>query len=655
MSDLDNENILLKSNIYTQIKDNSSSRKNIIFSIIILIILIFVFLIIFLLIKLLKFIFIKDEISYWKPKGDKLKTKWGQNLNARKAWTEYPRPQLERKEWLNLNGIWSYTIGRINHPKPEKIDGKILIPFPLESSLSGVMRTISDIEIIWYEKDIEIPKKWNEKKILIHFGAVDWKCELFINNIENKIGEHEGGYSPFYFDITQYLNKKGKNKIILKVLDPTNRGYQPVGKQVNYPKAIWYTSVSGIWQTVWIEPVEQYYITNLEVNNKFDNKEIKITFKLNSDILLPLNLTLEYKNKIIVKANGKSNQEISIKIPDEDFHPWSPSEPNLYNIKADLLSGKGNIYDSVLSYTAIRKIESLNDTNGYLRIYLNNEPIFNMGTLDQGYWPDGLYTPPSEEAMIFDIKKLKELGFNSIRKHLKVEPNRYYYQCDKIGMLVWQDMPSSDMRKTYLNNRKINGGKDRKRSEESKANFYHEWGDIIDNLKFFQSIIVWVQFNLAWGQFDTEKVANFTREKDPSRLIDSASGGNYRICGNFLDVHGNPSPRQHLKVNNLINIQGTYGGLKLEIKGHTWRNNLNNEEISYDKQIKENSNIYEEYINKLIEFIKTGFSAAFFIQTTDIEYELNGLLTYDREILKINGTLIKSANEKIIESLKYAI
>jgi len=642
-----------ESNHYMNYKRPSKIKKVcILFIIFIFIVIILVFSI--LILKLLKFNGYKNEEEEvekeewnWYPKGKKIKTRWGKNLNPEKVWQEYPRPQLERKEWLNLNGPWLYSISQSNDSTPENYDGKILIPFPLESSLSGVMRNFTENQTLWYEKIINIPKKWRKKNILLHFGAVDWKCELFFNDF--KIGEHIGGYSAFYFNITKYI-KKGKNKIVLKVIDKTDKNYQPVGKQNSTAEKIWYTPVSGIWQTVWLEPVNEYYIKQIETNNDFDNKEIRIKFIINSNIKLKIYFTLLYENKAIGSYYGETNEIISVRIPDEDFHPWSPSNPNLYNIKAKLYSKYYYLYDSIISYVIIRKIESKRDSNGYLRIYLNNKPLFNMGTLDQGYWPDGLYTPPSEEAMIYDIKKLKDLGFNTIRKHIKIESYRYYYQCDKIGMLLWQDMPSGDIRGSTWNYTDINGGQDRNRTKASKQNYYKEWGEIIENLKFFQCIIIWVPFNEGWGQFDTEKVVNFTKKQDPSRLINSASGGNYRICGDFLDLHNYPEPDQYLMETNLINVLGEYGGLALEIKNHTWEGDNWGYEELIDKD--ELTYYYKEFIDMLIDYVKTGFSAAIFTQTTDVETEINGLITYDREVIKINENEITKYNKKVIDSLK---
>jgi len=582
----------------------------------------------------------------WQPAGNKIKTKWGNNLNQNNIWNEYPRPQLERKDWINLNGLWSYSITNENALKPGNLYEKILVPFSLESSLSGVMKNLNEKEILWYYREFKIPENWKNKNILLHFNAVDWKCELFIN--DTKIGEHIGGYSEFYFDITNKL-LEGKNKILLKVFDPSDKGYQPVGKQSLNPNGIWYTSISGIWQTVWLEPVSEKYIEKIEINNDFDNKEIKINCKLNKDENLPLKVGLLYNEKEFMKIKGNSNSDIVFKIPEEYFHPWSPNEPNIYRIKAELFDNEDKIIDSIESYTTIRKIEQRKDENGYYRIYLNNNKIFNMGVLDQGYWPDGLYTPPSEEAMIYDINKLKELGFNTIRKHVKIEPYRYYYYCDKIGMLIWQDMPSGDRQENKWEHHQLNAGDDVKRSDESKNNYYQEWSEIINNLKFFQCIIIWVPFNEAWGQFDTEKVVEFTNKQDPTRLINSASGGNHRNCGNFLDLHNYPEPSQYLKVDNLINILGEFGGLGLDIKGHTWKDD--NWGYKTFKTKEEVTEKYEEYINLIINSFK-GFSAAIYTQTTDVETEINGLITYDRSEIKVDKGRIKAANEKIINSLK---
>ena len=590
----------------------------------------------------------KSEWNY-KPAGDKIKTRWAYNLDPYKVWQEYPRPQLQREDWINLNGPWKYSIRTSSSSFPDYYDGFILVPFPIESSLSGVMKTFNNNDVLWYEKEIEIPKKWKGKHILLNFGAVDWKCELFMNKI--KVGEHIGGYSYFYFDITNYLNK-GKNEIILKVIDPSDDSYQPRGKQTLNPEKIWYTSSSGIWQTVWLEPVNENYIEKLEINNDYDNQEIKILFKVanNNNNELTIAYSVKFNDKLVGEHKGKINEYIPIKLSNEDFKPWSPSEPNIYLIEAKLLSHSGDVLDKITSYTTIRKIESKKDKKGILRIFLNNKPLFNLGTLDQGFWPDGLYTPPSEEAMLYDINQLKNLGFNTIRKHVKVESFRYYYQCDKIGIMIWQDMPSGNINGFRGWDRKnINGGSDTQRTQESKDNYYKEWGDIIENLKFFQCIIVWVPFNEAWGQFDTLNVVEFTKNKDNSRLINAASGGNHRICGNFLDLHSYPNPIYFLNYDKLINVFGEFGGLGLKIRNHMWTENNWGYVVLSDK--KEVTKTFIKYIKFLIELAPKGISAAIYTQTTDVEAEINGLITYDRYEIKVSDE-IKLYNQELISILK---
>ena len=589
----------------------------------------------------------KEDQWNWQPQGNRIKTRWGKSLDPKNVWPEYPRPQLQRKEWVNLNGEWSYSIRSRDSIKPNIHDGKILVPFPIESSLSGVMKNVTENDAIWYEKEIDIPKEWIGKKIMINFGAVDWKCILYVN--DNKVGEHTGGYTYFYFEISKYI-QEGKNTITVYVWDPTDRSFIPVGKQTMNPQGIWYTPSSGIWQTVWLEPLNEIYIQNLTVNNNFDQKSINIAVKANTNVKLNVNLTLFYQGKKIQSITGDTTKELSIVLSEGDFHPWSPSSPCLYDIQIELHSIYNILYDTITTYTAIRKIESKRHTDGELRIFLNNQVLFNMGTLDQGFWPDGLHSPPSEEAMIFDILKLKELGFNTIRKHIKVEPFRYYYQCDKIGMLVWQDMPAGDIAGSSWDPNKIDGGADKQRTDESKNNYYTEWGDIINNLKFFQSIIIWIPFNEAWGQFETERAVDFTREKDSSRLINAASGGNHRICGNFLDLHHYPEPSQFLYHENLTNVLGEYGGVGLEIKGHTW----NEENWAYIqvKTSEELTNNFKTYAEGITKLFPKGFGGAIYTQTTDVESEINGLITYDREVVKILPNGAKEANEKVIQSLK---
>ena len=589
----------------------------------------------------------------WKPAGDRIKTQWGIDLNPKKVWQEYPRPQIERKEWMNLNGPWKYAIRNKDELDPDEYDGYILVPFPLESSLSGVMKNLSATDIIIYEKTVTIPKEWEGKQIVLNFGAVDWKCEVFINKL--KVGEHTGGYSYFYFDITDYI-KGSQFNITLRVQDVTDTyyldwgKYQPVGKQTITPSGIWYTPASGIWQTVWLEPVNIHHIERVDINNNFDDKEIKITFRGANNFKLPLECNVKYNDKIVGSGKGLSNEEIRINVTD-NFHPWSPSEPNLYIIEAILKADNGDILDNITSYTAIRKIESRElPGTGNHTIYLNNKPLFSLGPLDQGYWPDGIYTPPSEEAMLFDIKTMKNLGFNTLRKHAKTESFRYYYQCDKLGMLVWQDMPHGNLDGSgSWNDSDINLGSDTVRTPQSKDNYYKEWEGIIQNLKFFQSIIIWTPFNEAWGQFDTEAVVDYTKARDSSRLINAASGGNHRLCGNFIDKHSYPGPSYPLNDYGLIKVVGEYGGMGLEIKNHTWKkDNWAYYVVNNSEELTGNYTLFIGTLKNLVSQKK--ISGAIYTQVTDVEGEINGLVTYDRKIVKIYDR-IKKDNEELIASL----
>lgn len=591
-----------------------------------------------------------EEEKNWKPAGDRIKTKWGKKLEPSKVWQEYPRPQMAREKWTNLNGFWDYFICSKGEMKPDIPDGKILVPFPIESSLSGIMRVLTEKEELWYEKKVIIKNEWrNKSHILLHFGAVDYITEVFVNY--NKVGEHIGGYSPFYFDIIDFIDfSKNDFFITIKVFDPTDKGYQAVGKQTLTPGSIWYTSISGIWQTVWIESMNDNYIKNIDIKSDFDKKQILLKAELNSELELPLSIKVYYKdNTIYDNERQKSNTDIIIQLKNDNFYPWSPDEPNLYNIEISV-SNENGIVDSIKTYTAIRKIAAERDSNGILRYKLNNKVLFHIGPLDQGYFPDGLYTPPSEEAMIFDIQKIKDLGFNTIRKHAKVENARYYYYCDKIGIMVWQDMPAGDIAGSNWDPSKIGGGSDKKRTEESKNNYYHEWEEIINFGKFFPCIVVWTPFNEGWGQFDTEIVANFTKEKDPTRLINSASGGNHRICGDILDIHSYPSPIYTIHYDGEINVLGEYGGLGLEIKGHTWKDDnwgyvvyKSKDEITY---------YYSEFAKTLEDLAQEGYAAAIYTQTTDCESEINGLITYDREEIKVIEDKVKEANINLINSIK---
>lgn len=610
----------------------------------------------------------------WKPAGDKIKTQWAAKVNPANPLPEYPRPQLVRAEWQNLNGLWNYAITPAE-AKTFKSEGQILVPFAVESSLSGVGRMVGKQNALWYERTFTVPKAWNGRDILLHFGAVDWQSELWVNG--QKVGTHTGGYTPFSYNITPYLKKGGKQTLRLRVWDASDNSYQPRGKQVATPMGIWYTPVTGIWQTVWMEPVGKSYIENYYIVSDVDHGKMNVSVDLKgadagSEVKIDvLEGGIGYNpekpsTRVIASATAQAGKA-EISIPDAKL--WSPDSPYLYGIKVTLSKG-GKVVDQVNGYTAMRKISKQKDDspNHYNRMALNNKVLFEFGPLDQGWWPDGLYTAPTDEALKFDIAKTKDFGFNMIRKHIKVEPARWYFYCDQLGMLVWQDMPSiADHSGRVLASRdpeiaKVQhnkwssdsflGGTDCPIPNEWKQNYYKEWGEIIAALKNFQCIVVWVPFNEAWGQFDTPKAVEFTRKQDPTRLINESSGGNYSLSGDILDAHHYPCPAMNVFEGKMINVLGEYGGIGYPVPGHLWKQDQN---WGYGK-VKENGqqvlDQYKEFADMLKVFIKTGCSAAVYTQTTDVEVEVNGLMTYDRAVIKINEAQIRDINQSVIKSLK---
>ena len=474
----------------------------------------------------------------WAPVGDRIITVWGENLDPADVLPEYPRPQMVREQWVNLNGLWEYAIAPIE-AVPEEMDGHILVPFAVESALSGVGRAVTENDALWYSREITIPKDWDGQRIILHFGAVDWKAEVYVD--DRFVGEHTGGYTPFSFDITDALGKGRRHTLKVKVTDSTDKWYQPHGKQVSDPRGIWYTAVTGIWQTVWMEPVPSSSINSYYAVSDIDSGTLAVSVDAALAEGDNVEVVLLADGVPVVEAEGR---EVILHVPDMKL--WSPSDPYLYDIEIKVVSD-GAIVDSVKGYAAMRKISYARDEDGHKRMLLNNKPLFQYGPLDQGWWPDGLYTAPSDEALAFDIEKTKEMGFNLIRKHVKVEPARWYWHCDRLGMLVWQDMPSTTYGDNKWGNHAYDTGTDSKITQEGKDNYYSEWGEIIQDFKVFPCIVSWVPFNEAWGQFDTEAVVQFTRAQDPTRLINYASGGNFERCsGDILDLHNYPHPEMYL-------------------------------------------------------------------------------------------------------------
>lgn len=580
----------------------------------------------------------------WKPAGDKIKTKWAEQVDVNSVLPEYPRPILEREEWKNLNGLWDYSIQAVGQEKPSKSDGKILVPFPVESSLSGVMKRVGHENELWYETNFDVPGNWDGKNIILHFGAVDWKTEIWINDI--KVGSHTGGYTPFSFDITPFLGDASQ-KLVVKVWDPTSEGPQPRGKQVKDPEGIWYTPVTGIWQTVWLEPVSAKHIENIRTTPDIDKQLVKIDPVLKDaaygDII---EVTIKDGDKVL--SVSKANATEALEIPITKQKLWSPESPLLYRMTVKLISG-GNAVDQVESYFAMRKISKKRDEKGIIRMQLNNEDYFQFGPLDQGWWPDGLYTAPSDEALKYDIVKTKELGFNMIRKHVKVEPARWYTHCDELGILVWQDMPNGDDAPIWQN-KKYFDANELQRSAESEAIYRKEWKEIMDYLYSYPSIVVWVPFNEAWGQFKTVEITEWTANYDPSRLINSASGGNHFQTGDILDLHNYPGPEMYLYDANRVNVLGEYGGIGLPLEGHLWKTDNNWGYVKF-KNSKQTTDQYITYGKELIELVKSGFSGAIYTQTTDVEGEVNGFMTYDRKVDKMDIDKVRAINEQIINAI----
>lgn len=578
-----------------------------------------------------------QESYAWRPIGDKIKSPWAENVDAANPLPEYPRPQLVRAHWQNLNGLWDYAIvaGKLG-AAPINYEGKLLVPYAVESALSGVGKTVSKDSSLWYRQTVTIDKEIRKQRVLLHFGAVDWQCDVYVNG--RKAGSHEGGYDPFSFDITPYLAKGAQQEIVVGVWDPTNKGPQPNGKQVVRPHGIWYTPVTGIWQTVWLEGVPETHIAATKHTPDIDQGTLSVQTTVEGATDGDQVRVSAWKDgSKIAEETVVAGTEATLKIANAQL--WSPASPSLYDLKVAVLR-KGKVVDEVGSYFAMRKISMGKDANGIQRMLLNNEFVFQYGPLDQGWWPDGLYTAPTDEALRFDVEKTKAMGFNMIRKHIKVEPARWYYHCDQLGILVWQDMPSGDLGGNHWDMRPgITSGRqhDKDRSAESEAIYRKEWKAIMDALHNFPSIVVWVPFNEAWGQFKTREITEWTMAYDASRLVNSASGGNFFPTGHIMDIHNYPDavmPRSELYGSKQILVLGEFGGLGLPIEGHTWQDKDNWGYQSF-KNVDELKRRYSGLVDDLARLIPMGLSAAVYTQTTDVEIETNGLMTYDREVVKM--------------------
>ncbi|MBR4147200.1 MAG: beta-galactosidase [Bacteroidales bacterium] len=584
-------------------------------------------------------------MAQFAPAGDKIKTKWAEEVNPENVLPEYPRPLMTRSAWQNLNGLWNYAITAKDAGTPVTFDGDILVPFCIESSLSGVQKIVGADKVLWYQRDFAVPKAWKGQRVLLHFGAVDWKADVWVNGV--KVGSHTGGYTPFSFDITQALNGKS-NSLVVRVWDPTDDSYIPHGKQVNRPRGIFYTAVTGIWQTVWLEPVPDSYIASLVTTPDLERSVVTVVPELvnpTTDDLYQVEVMRE--GEMVASGSALGGQPVEVTMP-EGFLTWTPDHPFLYDMKVTVLR-KGKVLDEVGSYFAMRCFGTQRDESGIVRLTLNGRPIFHFGPLDQGWWPDGLYTAPTDEALAFDVEKTKELGFNMIRKHVKVEPARWYYHCDRLGMIVWQDMPSGGRGPGWEDDRYFDGPESL-RSMESEECYKKEWKEIIESLISQPCIGVWVPFNESWGQFKTTEIVAMTKKLDPTRLVNPASGGNFYPCGDILDLHHYPEPKMVLYDPTRATVLGEYGGIGRKVEGHTWVKDQGWGYVEFDTEEKV-TDTYVEYANQLYNMVFQGFSAAVYTQTTDCETELNGLMTYDRKVVKLDPQRLLQINRKISHAL----
>ena len=566
---------------------------------------------------------------------------------------EYPRPQFEREQWVNLNGTWTFDFdfGKSGKDRrlqsAEKFDKNITVPFCPESKLSGVGYT-DFIEQMWYQRNITIPSDWNGKKIFLNFGAVDYCAEIYVDG--KFVQRHFGGSSSFAVDLTRYVTPGKTHNLVVFVQDDLRSGLQTGGKQCGnyYSGGCSYTRTTGIWQTVWLEPVAAQHIAQLKTTPDIDKKTVKVEVATNVCSPDKVEVKVFDGKNLVAKGAALNGVPVELTMP-EDVKLWTPESPSLYDMEVTLYKD-GKAIDQVKSYTALRKFSTHKDKNGITRLQLNNKDYFQFGPLDQGWWPDGLYTAPTDEALVYDLKKIKDFGYNMVRKHVKVEPARWYTYCDQLGLIVWQDMPNGGRGPAEWQMHKYYDGADAIRSAASEANYRKEWKEIIDYLYSYPSIGVWVPFNEAWGQFKTPEITKWTKEYDPSRLVNPASGGNHYTCGDILDLHNYPGPNLYLYDPIRATVLGEYGGIGMALKGHLWLADKNWGYVKFNTP-EEVTNEYIKYADHLLELIEKGFSAAVYTQITDVEEEVNGLVTYDRKVIKVDEPKIKAINQKICNSL----
>lgn len=584
---------------------------------------------------------------------DGLLSRYASSISHESPLNEYPRPQFQRSGWMNLNGLYDYTILDQSTEFPESFIGKILVPFAVETAASGVKKTLAPGEKIWYRREISVPEMTESERLILHFEAVDYESEVFLN--QHLVGKNTGGYLPFEFDVTDFVSP-GMNELIVGVTDPTDIGYQERGKQVLNPRGIWYTATSGIWQTVWMEVVNDIRISSLRIVPDFDKSLVRIKPIITTLDDVKLTLSVSERGKLVRRCVVNDDCFNEIELP--NFKPWTPESPVLYDIKIEL-SQNGIVKDVVKSYFGMRKFSIGNDEAGVLRLFLNNRPYFQTGVLDQGYFPESGLTPPCDQAMIDDIQTMKNLGFNMLRKHIKVEPARWYYHCDRLGILVWQDMPSGgqgyagNFLTVVLPNLGIRIRDNRYRlfkrdNPRSRAEYQSGLTGMIEHLFNHPSICCWVPFNESWGQFDAKKTADFVKQIDPSRFVDHASGWYDQGGKDFVSIH-----RYIMKIKKPRTdrsrpfVLSEFGGYSLILPEHSWAPENSFGYRMYDSKPSLTAAFADLMETQILPLVEKGLSATVYTQLSDVETEVNGLVTYDRAEIKMEASKVLELNENL--------
>jgi hypothetical protein len=582
----------------------------------------------------------------WHLGRPPLTTPWTDQVSPDNALPEYPRPQLTRARWQNLNGVWQFAGAAAGEAPPvgEDLPERILVPYPTESALSGIQR---HEDHMWYRRTFEVPESWevgDGQRLRLHFGAVDHAATVWVNGTQ--VAEHTGGYTRFSVDVTDALAPSGPQEIVVGVEDRTDATWQPVGKQRNVPdRGIFYTGSSGIWQTVWMEPVTaRAYVADLDTATDVDTGTLALTVDTGGDAAgLTVRAVVSNGDVQVATAEGAPGRPLDVQVPDARL--WSPDDPFLYDLEVTLRDGDQEV-DRVGSYVGMREIGTVQGADGRLRITLNHEVLFLMSTLDQGFWPDGIYTAPTDEALRFDVAEAKRLGFNAVRKHVKVEPDRWYHAADTLGLLVWQDMPS--MR---------TGGIP---PPDARAEFERQLHEIVDQHDGWTSVIGWVPFNEGWGEWSREatgRIADSVAAQDPTRLVDANSGVN--CCdslgdsgrGDVVDWHAYTGPADPTPDDSRVAVDGEHGGFGLEVPGHMWFEDGHGYEMAQDEA--ELTRLYVDNQRELIPIAQQrAISGAVYTQITDVEHEVNGLFTYDRRVAKMDLDQVRAVNQEVVRNAR---